>query len=87
MASKQAKNKGLEAALAAMEKSFGGGVTRRGSALETVSTIRTGHDDLDSKLVKDGFGVAKGKIIEMSGPEGSGKSSVALRVCGYAQTR
>jgi len=82
---KEAMDKALEIALASMTKTFGKGFDRRGSALEKVDTFRTGHDDLDSVLVKDGFGIARGKIIELSGPEAAGKSSVALRICGYAQ--
>lgn len=73
--SKQSKDKGLELALAAIQKSFGGGALRKGSDVEAVNTFRTGHDDLDSVLVKDGTGtgIARGKIIELFGPESAGK--------------
>lgn len=82
---KAISDKALDAALETMRKSFGDGVLKKGSDLELVSTFRTGHDELDSVLSKGAFGVARGKIIEFSGPESSGKSSLALRVCGYAQ--
>lgn len=82
---KVAKNKALEAALESMKKHFGKGFIRKGSDLEIPDTFPTGHDDLDAVLVKDGFGMARGRIVELSGPESCGKSSLALRVCGYAQ--
>jgi len=83
--SKASKNKGLETALATIEKNFGSGATRLGSELEKVNFFRTGHDDLDAGLVEGGGGFARGKIIELYGPEKSGKSSLALRCCSYAQ--
>ena len=56
-----------------MKKSYGNGIARLGSDIETVDSFRTGHDDLDAVLVKDGFGIARGKVIEFSGPESCGK--------------
>ena len=82
---KAAQNKALDTVLANLGKTYGKGFLRKGSDLEIVDTFKTGHDDLDSVLVKDGFGMARGKIIELYGPESGGKSSLALRVCGYAQ--
>lgn len=82
---KKTSDKALDAALEAMRKSFGEGAIKRGSSLETVTAFRTGHDELDSVLSKGAFGIARGKIVEIYGPESSGKSSIALRICGYAQ--
>lgn len=46
--------------------------------------ILTGLKELDSKL-SNGKGIPRGGLIEIYGPESSGKSHLALKICGYAQ--
>lgn len=79
------KQKALETALAQIEKQFGkGAVMKLGqdSALN-VEAIPTGSLSLDIALGIGG--VPKGRIIEIYGPESSGKTTVALHVVAQAQ--
>jgi recombination protein RecA len=80
------KEKALEAALAQIEKAFGKGsvmkLGQRGSIVET-ETISTGSIGLDMALGVGGF--PKGRIIEIFGPESSGKTTLALHVVAESQ--
>lgn len=81
------KKKALEAALGQIERAFGkGSIMRLGQqqVLET-ETISTGSLGLDIALGIGGF--PKGRIIEIYGPESSGKTTLALHVLAEAQKR
>ena len=82
------KEKALEAALAQIEKAFGKGsimkLGQRGSVVD-IETISTGSLGLDVALGVGGF--PKGRIIEIFGPESSGKTTLALHAVAEAQKR
>jgi len=80
------KEKALEMALAQLEKQFGKGTVMKlgdAAAKITVSTIPTGCLELDFALGVGGF--PRGRIIEIYGPESSGKTTVALHAIAEAQ--
>ena len=72
--------------LGQIEKQFGkGSIVRLGSkeALVPVSTISTGSISLDNALGVGGF--PRGRVVEVFGPESSGKTTIALQVIAEAQ--
>ena len=79
------KQKALETALAQIEKQFGkGAVMKLGqTAALNVEAIPTGSLALDVALGIGG--VPKGRIIEIYGPEGGGKTTLALHILAQAQ--
>ena len=79
------KKKALQTALAQMEKTFGkGAVMRLGDRPDmNVDAIPTGSLALDAALGIGG--VPKGRIIEIYGPESSGKTTLALHIIAEAQ--
>lgn len=80
------KDKALELALTQIEKQFGkGSIMKLGQAeyLKGVDVISTGSISLDSCLGVGG--VPKGRIIEIYGPEASGKTSLTLHIIAEAQ--
>ena len=79
------KKKALQTALAQLEKSFGkGAVMRLGDRPDmNVDAIPTGSLALDAALGIGG--VPKGRIIEIYGPESSGKTTLALHILAEAQ--
>src|SRR4051812_41024210 len=80
------RSRNLGAALGQIDKQFGkGSIVRLGSKEATVqvSTISTGSISLDFALGVGGF--PRGRIIEIFGPESSGKTTVALQVVAEAQ--
>lgn len=81
------KKKALDSAIGQIEKQFGkGAVMRLGQATTmNVETIPTGSLTLDLALGVGG--VPKGRIIEIYGPESSGKTTVALHIVAEAQKR
>ncbi len=81
------RKKALEAALAQIEKQFGkGSVMRLGeNAAMKVDAIPTGSMTLDAALGIGGL--PKGRIVEIYGPEASGKTTLALHVVAEAQKR
>ena len=86
-ASADDKQKALDTALDQIEKRFGkGAVMKLGQAAAmNVDAIPTGSIRLDLALGIGG--VPKGRIIEVFGPESSGKTTVALQVIAQAQKR
>ena len=85
MAEKTEKKKALEAAMSQIEKQFGkGSVMKLGEfkAME-IEAIPTGALSLDMALGIGG--VPRGRIIEVFGPESSGKTTLALHVVAEAQ--
>lgn len=81
-----AKKKALEAAIAQIEKQFGDGSIMslgKHSASREMSVIKTGAITLDLALGIGG--VPRGRIIEIFGPESSGKSTLATHIVASAQ--
>jgi len=79
------KQKALEMALSQIEKQFGkGSIMRLGeSAHMNVEVIPTGSLELDIALGVGGL--PRGRVVEIFGPESSGKTTVALHVIAEAQ--
>ncbi len=79
------KKKALETALQNLEKQYGkGSVMRLGENIAmNVGAISTGSISLDAALGIGG--VPKGRIIEIYGPESSGKTTIALHIVASAQ--
>lgn len=82
------KEKALDVALSQIEKAFGKGsimkLGQRGGVVE-IESIPTGSLGLDMALGVGGF--PKGRIIEVFGPESSGKTTLALHAVAEAQKR
>lgn len=81
-----ARKKALEAAIAHIEKQFGEGsimTLGKHSAEKEISVIKTGALPLDLALGIGG--VPRGRIIEIYGPESSGKSTLATHIVANAQ--
>ncbi len=80
------RNKAIEAALSSLEKQFGkGSVMRLGSreAVVPIAVISTGSISFDAALGVGG--VPRGRVIEIFGPESSGKTTIALQIIAEAQ--
>ena len=85
---KEDKLRALDAALSSIERSFGkGAVMKLGdpAAAMNVETVPTGSLSLDIALGLGG--VPKGRIVEIYGPESSGKTTVALHMVAEVQKR
>ncbi len=82
-----AKNAALEAALKQIEKEFGkGSVMKLGEGInQKVEVIPSGSISLDKALGVGGY--PKGRIIEIFGPESSGKTTFALHAIANAQAQ
>lgn len=78
------KNQALNLAMDQIEKQFGkGSIMRLGEAPKIdIETIPTGSISLDLAL---GGGVPKGRVVEIYGPESSGKTTVCLHVVAEVQ--
>src|SRR6202453_3614671 len=80
------KAKALAAALAQIEKQFGKGSVMRmadGEVVEEVSVVSTGSLGLDIALGVGGL--PRGRVVEIYGPESSGKTTLALHCVAEAQ--
>jgi len=81
------KNRALESALLTIEKMFGrGSIMRLGekaSHIENIEVISTGSLGLDIALGVGG--VPRGRIVEIYGPESSGKTTLALHIIAETQ--
>lgn len=85
---KEEKLKALDAALGQIEKQFGKGAVMKlgdSAAQMNVETIPTGSLSLDIALGLGG--IPKGRIIEIYGPESSGKTTVTLHMIAEVQKR
>ena len=82
---KEEKQKALETAIAQLEKTYGAGAVMRLGQTKTlnVEAISTGSMTLDMALGIGG--VPRGRIVEIYGPESSGKTTVALHIIAEAQ--
>jgi len=82
---KAAKKKALESAISQLERSYGKGtVIKMGeSANMNVSSVSTGSIGLDMALGIGGL--PKGRIVEIFGPESSGKTTIALHTIAEVQ--
>ncbi len=80
------RSKALDLALQQIEKTFGKGAIMKlgeGNAAPDIETISTGSIGLDLALGVGG--VPRGRIIEIYGPESSGKTTLALTIISHAQ--
>jgi recombination protein RecA len=80
------RSKAIDLALSQIEKQFGkGSIMRLGSkeAVVPISVISTGALSFDAALGVGGF--PRGRVIEIFGPESSGKTTIALQVIAEAQ--
>jgi recombination protein RecA len=80
------RNKAIEMALTQIEKQFGkGSIMRLGDRTDPagVRSISTGSISLDAALGVGGF--PKGRVVEIFGPESSGKTTLALHAIAQAQ--
>ncbi|MFH1896240.1 MAG: recombinase RecA [bacterium] len=83
---KNPKLEALKTAMAAIEKNFGqGAIMRMGEAFraQNIATIPTGSIALDLALGVGG--VPRGRVVEIYGPESSGKTTLALHIVAEAQ--
>src|SRR5207302_185967 len=84
--SKNDRRQALELAISQIERQFGkGSVMRLGAngPLEEISVIPTGALSLDAALGIGGL--PRGRVVEIYGPESSGKTTLALHVLSEAQ--
>ena len=81
------KQKALDAAIKAIDKNFGKGMLMKmgDKPIEAIEAISTGSLGLDLALGIGG--VPKGRIIEIYGPESSGKTTLALQIVAEAQKK
>jgi len=81
------KNKALETALSQIEKSFGkGAIMKLGdNQMEAVEATSTGSLGLDMALGVGG--IPRGRVIEIFGPESSGKTTLTLHIVAEAQKK
>ena len=78
--------KAVELALSQIEKQFGkGSIVRLGSreALVPIAVVSTGSISFDAALGVGG--VPRGRVIEIFGPESSGKTTITLQIIAEAQ--
>ncbi len=80
------RNRAIDLAMGQIEKQFGKGSIMRlgnGNAMPAIETISTGALSLD--LALGAGGVPRGRIVEIFGPESSGKTTLALSIIAEAQ--
>ena len=80
------KAKALQAALAQIEKQFGKGTIMRlgeGEVIDDIEVVSTGSLGLDAALGVGGL--PRGRVVEIYGPESSGKTTLALQVIAEMQ--
>ncbi|MFC6644800.1 recombinase RecA [Granulicella cerasi] len=80
------RNKAIDSALSQLEKQFGkGSVMRLGAkdAIVPISVIGTGSISFDAALGVGG--VPRGRVVEIFGPESSGKTTITLQIIAEAQ--
>ncbi len=83
---KAEKSRAIDLTLSQIEKQFGkGSIMKLGSkgAVVPISVISTGAISFDAALGVGGF--PRGRVVEVFGPESSGKTTIALQVIAEAQ--
>jgi recombination protein RecA len=86
MADDKERGRAIDLALSQIEKQFGkGSIMRLGSkeAIVPISVISTGSISFDAALGVGGF--PRGRVVEVYGPESSGKTTITLQVIAEAQ--
>ncbi|MDR1770998.1 MAG: recombinase RecA [Hungatella sp.] len=84
----ESMKKALEAAILKIEKDFGKGAVMRlgdSNVMNTVEVVSTGSLSLDIALGLGG--IPKGRVVEIYGPESSGKTTVSLHMVAEVQKR
>jgi len=85
----QNKGKAIDMAVSQIEKQFGKGAIMRlgeeGALVHDISVIPTGSISLDIALGLGG--IPRGRVVEIFGPESSGKTTLALHVIAEAQKK
>jgi len=86
MSTTSEKQKAVELALAQIERNFGkGAIMKMGKTQKiAIETIPTGSLSLDMAL---GGGVPRGRVVEIFGPESSGKTTLTLHILAEAQKK
>ncbi len=86
MSTQNERQKAIELAMSQIERSFGkGAIMKLGEAKKiAVETIPTGSLSLDIAL---GGGIPRGRVVEIFGPESSGKTTLSLHIIAQAQKR
>jgi len=82
------RDRALESALTQIEKSYGRGAVmrmREGEPIAPIEGISTGCLSIDMAL--GGYGVPRGRVVEVFGPESSGKTTLALQIIAQAQKK
>ncbi len=80
------KQKALDSALSQIQKQFGkGSVMKLGDKADTMNIITTPTGSLSLDIALGVGGIPKGRIIEIYGPESSGKTTIALHMIAEVQ--
>jgi recombination protein RecA len=81
------KDKAVQTAMGQIERQFGKGAIMKlgGRVVEQVPVIRTGSLALDKALGVGGY--PRGRVVEIYGPESSGKTTLALHAVAQAQKK
>jgi recombination protein RecA len=84
MLDQRERQRAIDVALVQMDKQFGkGAVLRLGGRAAQIPVISSGSISIDSALGVGGF--PRGRVVEIYGPESSGKTTIALQVIAEAQ--
>src|SRR5471032_1921318 len=87
MAADTAKQKALDAALSQIEKSFGKGSIMKLGKHEALEVEATSTGSLGLDIALGIGGLPRGRVVEIFGPESSGKTTLALHVVAEAQKK
>ena len=87
MAADPGKQKALDAALSQIEKSFGKGSIMKMGAQEALEVESTSTGSLGLDIALGVGGLPKGRVVEIFGPESSGKTTLTLHVIAEAQKK